>query len=427
MNYSNLIGKAFKITLIVAVMSCVNGLDRAVAQEVTSSTLLKRETLTGNWGGARSNLSKYGISIKPRLSLFYQGITSGEGDHGFKFGTKADLLLNADLGKLGLWKGLSVNIHVEYNIGDYVNLRGGTIMPVNTAMAFPGIDSADAFDFSSITMKQVFGNSTTLTLGKISIIDYCNTKPFMGGVGIESFWNIVFAAPPSGTVPAYFFGAILSVRTEMASYGLWVYDPNSSVNKTGLKNAFADGVTIRGSVSFPVTIGGLSGHQGFASSYCTKNGTDLSTLDGSYFPAPPPAGMEVKNNRYYFSYTFDQFLYQSEKNPKEGVGLFGQFGISDGNPNVLYWMAFGGFGGTGLIPSRSLDKWGVGYYYANPSNDLKVAIAPERILRNEQGLEFFYNFAFTPWFVFGADLQIVSPGRADETASFVGLRTVINF
>jgi porin len=427
MNNSNLIGKTFKVILIATVMSCVNGLERAVAQVVSSSSWIKRETLTGNWGGARSKLTEHGITINPRVTLFYQGNTSGEGEHGFKFGTKADLLLNADLGKVGLWKGLSINVHAEYNFGGYVNLRSGTIMPVNTALAFPGIDSADASDFSSITLKQAFGNSTTLTLGKISIIDYCNAKPFMGGVGIESFWNIVFAAPPSGTVPAYFFGAILSVRTEKATYGLWVYDPNSSVNKAGLKNAFADGVTIRGSVSLPVTIGGLSGHQGIAASYCSKNGTDLSTLDGSYFPSPPPDGLKVKNNRYYFSYTFDQFLYQSERNPKEGVGLFGQFGISDGNPNVLYWMAFGGVGGTGLIPGRSLDKWGAGYFYANPSNDLKKAIAPERILRNEQGLEFFYNFALTPWFILGGDVQIISPGRADITAVFCGLRTAINF
>jgi porin len=426
MDNLKLTGKSFKIYLIVAVMSCVSGLERAVAQEVTTSTWLKRETLTGEWGGARSKLSGHGITVKPRLSLFYQGITSGEGDNGFEFGTKADLLLNADLAKLGLWKGLSLNIHAEYNFGNYVNLRGGTIMPVNTAMAFPGIDSVDAFDLSTVTLKQVFGNSTTLTLGKISIIDYCNTKPFMGGVGIESFWNIVFAAPPSGTVPAYFFGAILSVRTQKATYGLWVYDPNSSVNKAGLKNAFTDGVTIRGSVSLPVTIAGLSGHQGFAASYSTKDGTDLSTLDGSYFPEPPPT-LVTKNNRYYFSYTFDQFLYQSLENPKEGVGLFGQFGISDGNPNVLHWMVFCGVGGSGLIPGRSMDKWGVGYYCAAPSKDLKESLAPERILTNENCLEIFYNFALTPWFVLGADLQVVSPGRADETASFVGFRTLINF
>jgi hypothetical protein len=44
--------------------------------------------------------------------------------------------------------------------------------------------------------KQVFSPSVSLLIGKISIIDYLEKKPFMGGLGINSFWNIVFAAPP---------------------------------------------------------------------------------------------------------------------------------------------------------------------------------------------------------------------------------------
>jgi porin len=388
---------------------------------------LERDTLTGDWGGGRTWLKEQGLTLKPRLTQFYQGLTSGDGDHGFQYGGKADLLLEANLRKLGLWKGLSLNAHVEYNFGESVNQRGGTIMPVNTALMFPGMKGADAFDFSSVTLTQTFGDSVSLLAGKISIIDYCVPKPFMGGGGIDSFWNIVFAAPPSGTVPAYFLGSILSVRTEAATYGLWVYDPNSSVNKSALEDAFADGVTIRGSVSFPVTIAGRTGHQGLAASTSTKDGTDLSTLDGSNIPDPPPGTVGIKNSRYYFAYTFDQYLYQSKENPKEGVGLFGQFEISDGNPNKLYWMGFGGVGGTGLIPGRSLDNWGVGYYYAALSPYLKDSLAPGLRIREEQGVEIFYNFALTPWFTLGADLQIIRPSLANDPAVFFGLRNVIRF
>ena len=388
---------------------------------------LERDTLTGDWGGGRTWLKEHGLTLKPRLTQFYQGLTSGDGEHGFQYGGKADLLLDANLSKLGLWKGLSLNVHAEYNFGESVNQRGGTIMPVNTALMFPGMKGADAFDLSSVTLTQTFGDSVSLLAGKISIIDYCVPKPFMGGGGIDSFWNIVFAAPPSGTVPAYFLGSILSVRTEAATYGLWVYDPNSSVNKSALEDAFADGVTIRGSVSFPVTIAGRTGHQGLAASTSTKDGTDLSTLDGSNIPDPPPGTVGIKNSRYYFAYTFDQYLYQSKENPKEGVGLFGQFEISDGNPNKLYWMVFGGVGGTGLIPGRSLDNWGVGYYYAALSPYLKDSLAPSLRIRDEQGWEIFYNFAFTPWFTLGANLQIIRPSLANDTAIFFGLRNVIRF
>jgi len=438
--------RVIQALLVVMAMTLAIGWSAAAAQEKAAPSInlgggttpaakastgppgwLDRDTLTGDWGGGRTWLKEHGLTLKPRLTQFYQGLTAGDGNYGFEYGGKADLLLDANLSKLGFWKGLSLNVHAEYNFGKSVNQRGGTIMPVNTALMFPGMEGADAFDFSSVTLRQTFGDSVSLLAGKISIIDYCVPKPFMGGGGLDSFWNIVFAAPPSGTVPAYFLGSILSVRTEAATYGLWVYDPNSSVNKSGLEDPFADGVTIRGSVSFPVTIAGRTGHQGLAVSASTKDGTDLSTLDGSNIPDPPPGTVGIKNSRYYFAYTFDQYLYQSKENPKEGVGLFGQFEISDGNPNKLYWMAFGGLGGTGLIPGRSLDNWGLGYYYAVLSPYLKDSLAPSLRIRDEQGWEIFYNFAVTPWLVLGADLQIIRPSLTNETAVFFGLRTVIRF
>jgi porin len=299
-------------------------------------------------------------------------------------------------------------------------------MPVNVALMFPGIKGADRSDLSSVYLTQKFGDSVSLILGKISIIDYCVPKPFMGGGGIDSFWNIVFSAPPSGTVPASFLGAILSVRTEPATFGLWVYDPESALNKSGLEDPFND-VTIRGSVSFPLTIAGLSGHQGLAASYSSKDGTDFGTVDELFAPPAIKGTVGTRKDRYYFSYTFDQYLYQSKNNPREGVGLFGQFAISDGNPNPLYWLAFGGVGGTGLIPGRSRDNWGAGYYYAALSDDLKESLTPVMTIRDEQGLEFFYNFSVSPWLTLGTDVQIIKPSLADDTAVFSGLRTVIRF
>ena len=414
----------------VAAVALAAGIGTAAAQEgppTPSPGWLQRDTLSGDWGGARPWLKGHGITLEPRLTQFYQGMSSGEGDHPSEYGGKADLMLNADLGQLGLWKGLSLRVHAEYNFGASVNLEGGTIMPVNTALMFPGMKGADAFDFSAVQLKQAFGDSVTLTVGKVSIIDYCVPKPFMGGGGIDSFWNIVFAAPPSGTVPAYFFGALLSVRTRAATYGLWVYDPNSSVNKAGLDHAFANGVTIRGSVSFPVSIGGRSGHQGLAASYSNKEGTDLEDLDGIGVPTPPPGTVGTKDDRYYFSYSLDQYLYRSKEHPEEGVGLFGQLSLSDGNPNVLYVQVFAGVGGTGLIPGRGRDRWGVGYYYAAWSRPLQDALAPTVTMRDEQGFEMFYNLSLTPWLVVGTHLQVIKPSLASETAVFPGVHTVIRF
>ena len=257
-------------------------------------------------------------------------------------------------------------------------------------------------------------------------MDLAATKPFMGGAGIDSFWNLTFAAPPTGLVPPYLFGAMLSVRTKPANFGLWVYDPNSVINKSGFEDPFSNGVTIRGSVDFPVTIGGLGGHQGFVALYSTESNTDLSDIGVNALPPFPPGTPDTKDSNYYFAYSFDQYLYQVSEDSKEGFGLFGQFGISDGNPSRLYWSALVGIGGTGLIPGRSRDNWGIAYYYDAPSPDLKDSL-PLAGIKDEQGLEIFYNFAVTPFFTVGLDLQVINPSLGEHTAILPGLRCVTRF
>jgi porin len=389
--------------------------------------LAERQTLTGDWGGGRTWLKDHGITIAPRVTHFYQGLTAGDGDNDFEFGGKADLALNADLSKLGFWKGFSMTVHVENNFGDSITGAGGTLIPPNTALLFPGMDGADAFDVSSFYFMQHLSPSATVLFGKINMMDAAAKTPFKGGAGIDSFWNLTFVAPPSGLVPPYLFGALLSVRTKPATYGLWIYDPNSVVNENSFDDRFADGITIRGSVDFPVTFRGLAGRQGFVALYSTESGNDLSDIGDSGLP-PFPGSIDTKDSRYYFAYSFDQLLYQASDNPKEGFGLFGQVSVSDGNPSRLYFSALVGIGGTGmLIPGRSQDNWGIGYYYDGPSRDLQDALEPVLRVRDEQGMEVFYNFAVVPWFTVGLDLQVINPSLGEDTVVIPGIRTVTRF
>lgn len=387
----------------------------------------ERETLTGDWGGGRTWLKDHGITIAPRVTQFYQGLTAGDGDNDFEYGGKADLALNADLSKLGLWKGLSMTVHVENNFGDAVTGAGGTLIPPNTALLFPGMEGSDAFDVSSFYFTQFLSKSAMVMFGKINMMDVAAKTPFKGGAGIDSFWNLTFVAPPSGLVPPYLFGALLNVRTKSATYGLWIYDPNSVVNESSFNDRFADGITVRGSVDFPVTIGGLSGRQGFVALYSTESGNDLSDIGDNGLP-PFPGTVDVKNSRYYFAYSFDQLLYQPIAGSKEGFGLFGQVSISDGNPSRLYFSALFGIGGTGLlIPGRSQDNWGIGYYYDGPSRDLQDALEPVLKVRDEQGMEVFYNFAVRRWLTVGLDLQVINPSLGEDTVVIPGVRVVTRF
>jgi porin len=398
----------------------------AVTLPASSTDWATRETLTGDWGGARGGLKDSGIVVKPRLTQFVQGLSAGDGEHGYEYGGKADLGVAADLGKLGFWRGFSMTLQAEYNFGRNVNGRGGVLIPVNAALNAPGMEGSDAFDLSSAYFRQDFSNDVSLIFGKVNMIELVSVKPFMGGAGIDTFWNQSFVATPTGTVPPYLFGALMSVFKEPATYRLWVYDPNSAVNKT-IGDAFDGGVSVRASVDFNVRLGGLRGHQGFTAFYSTQKGADLESLDDVFLPTPDPGAITYKDKRWYVAYSFDQYAYQPAESPGEGFGWFGSLGVSDGNPNALRWSMLLGIGGRGLVPGRSRDSWGIGYYHDGLAQDLKDALAPAVTLRDEQGLELFYNFALTPWAEIGADLQVIRPGLASSTAVVPGLRAVIRF
>jgi porin len=383
-------------------------------------------TLSGKSGDAPTPLSDLGFIFKSKITQFVQGQAAGDGDPGAKYGGKADLMMRADLSKLGFWDGLSLTVKGEMNFGHSLNASGGTLIPINTALYLPGEGGADYYDISSFFFTQQFGKSASLTFGKINMIDAAAPKPYMGDSGISGFWNITFVAPPSSVVPPYLFGAILGVKTEAANYTLMVYDPNDATNKNPLEDPFTDGVTVRGTVELPVTLGGLPGHQSFTALYSTNPGTDFETR-GTFIPPFPPGTPDLKNRRYYFNYAFDQQIFQSALNPEKVMGLFGQISLSDGNPTTIYWSALGGISGTGMIPGRPADDLGLGVFYTALSSSLKDALPPVVGLDDEWGVEAYYDFTLTPSASLGLDLQVIEPGLGDSTAVFLGMRLVTTF
>jgi porin len=87
---------------------------------------------------ARQSLADSGVTIEGSLTNFGQGVVSGDGSRDIAWGNRGDLILRFDGGKLGLWDGLSLTLHQEVVWGDDANFAGdGSIIPVNTALAFP--------------------------------------------------------------------------------------------------------------------------------------------------------------------------------------------------------------------------------------------------------------------------------------------------
>jgi len=271
----------------------------------------------------------------------------------------------------------------------------------------------------------------SLTLGKFNMVDAASATPIVGGGGINTFWNLNFAAPPSGLVPAYITGFSLSVKTPLPNLTLMVYDPKDSQNVSGLDDWGQDGINLRLSAQFPVQIAGRNGYQTLVGVYSTKDSVELADLPWLVLPTRPQnAVVDVKDNSWYLGWNFQQYLWQNPADPSRGWGLFGQAFIADGNPNQYRWFVNGGVAGTSPIPGRNLDRFGVGFFNTSFSQDLADSLNTllDIDIDDERGIEVFYNAALTPWFRLALDLQYIQPGVQDFDKAFVaGMSAQVKF
>jgi porin len=377
----------------------------------------QRATLLDAPGGPKRQLAEKGVDLSVDVTQFVQGFTDDA--HGWPSGGKADLRFRLDGRKLGTWPGFFVTGHAELNYGNTANkdAPGLNIIPVNTALAYPSLNDS----MISLLFTQAFSETTALTVGLFNMFDVAARTPLVGGGGIDTFWNLAIAAPLTNITPPYIYGISLNTRTEIGSFGLFVYDPRDAQNLNIVRGLFEDGVTISATASFPVTIAGLGGFQNLRVAYSTLDGLDLSSLP----PGLPVIGRnpQTRTDRWYFQYSFQQFFQQDRADPKVGWGLFGQYGYSDGNPNAFQGHGFIGLAGNNLMAGRQLDRWGVGWYSYKLSDELTDSlplIGPR--IEPQEGAELFYNWAVTPWFRLSADAQWVRPFNGRDNNYYLGLR-----
>ncbi|MDA0814226.1 MAG: hypothetical protein O3C21_17780, partial [Verrucomicrobia bacterium] len=156
---------------------------------------LDREGVTRNWFGFGETLAGHGIRFEAAMTLFGQAAASGHDSAAF-FGGKLDGLLRADLAEFGLWAGLSLTVHPEYNFGEAANGFGGAILPLNSALQLPGTTPGKRYDTSSLFFRQPINDTFSLIAGKTSLSDairspFC-AKSAAGPSTASSGWRTRF-------------------------------------------------------------------------------------------------------------------------------------------------------------------------------------------------------------------------------------------
>lgn len=390
-----------------------------------SGDLWTRSTLTGDWGGVRNELAAKGVTIDMSLTQVGQSVVDGGKDTGWQYGGRGDITLDVDSQKLGLWPGGFLTVEAEGNFAseddflDSVNGETGALMPVNSNQLYP-TPAGDNFNLPALNFTQFLSHYFGLTIGKYATVTPTSgdMNEFAHGKGDTQFMNLALNVNPVllTSVPYSTLGTgVIALPTkdpEQAIVNFLVVSSTGKASTSGFSDLDGNELSFVGEGRVRTDFFGLTGHQVIGAVFSNKRFTSIDQSARFIFEN---GAFETKKGSWNVHYNFDQYVYEPRRGSGEGVGIFGRFGASDGNPNFMEFFYSIGVGGKGMIPGRPLDRFGLGYYFIDVNNPtLEGLFRSTKLLRDEHGFEAFYNVAVTPWMQVTPNVQVIRGAQQDE-------------
>ena len=410
---------------------------RAAEKANTPPSIWEQETLTGDWGVARTALKNKGIEVTLNYIGEVFAVMSGGLQRQASYEGRLEFSLDADLQKLIGWSGSTAHVTVFqiHDSGHNVIGNVGSIADSSNIDALPTTRLYTAW-----LQQNAFDDRVSLRLGQLVADDEFIGSPTAGGLLSGAFgWATVLAANlPSGG-PAYPLatpGARLAVKpadplTIMAA----VFSGNPAgadcntnpqvCNHYGTTFSFSGGALWMGELQYAVNQGkqaaGLPGVYKLGGWYATADFADQHFgLDGTgavVSLADPTAVGPLNHTGNGGVYALaDQMVWRSEK---QSLNLFMRGGFAPSDRNLISYSIDAGAGLKGPLPGRADDTLTFGVSYAKSSRDAAaldqdtLALnGPPYPIRNEEVLfELSYQAQIAPWWTVQPDLQyIVHPG-----------------
>jgi porin len=369
-------------------------------------------------------LEEVGLSVYASSIQYEQGVASGGLRQAFVWGSNFDMLAHLESGKLGLWQGGTVDLFAQSRLGQSPDAFSGSISPPNLAMFFP-VHNQDITAITGLKFTQAINDWSGIFFGKLNALNG-DRERFLKYPLTARFWNAAFnfnlaldrypySAPGAGFYAAPEWGPALAFL---------VLDSFNSPRTSGFENLGRNGVFLYAQAKQPTEFFGLPGSQVLAGLYGSGSFTDLSPA--SFIELPSGAVVAPKKSgTWTLLWNIEQRLLVDADDPDRGLGLYVQTGLGDGNPNPVRWFLSVALCGNSPVPGREGDTLGVGFYDLGLSTQAK-SLVPS--LRDEQGVELFYNLRITPGCHLTPDLQVIHPGLAPlGTAILFGLRLKLDF
>jgi hypothetical protein len=386
-----------------------------------------RTQLSGDWGGARTDLARHGFFFDLYSTSTYQNVTAGGIKTGSAFLQNTQLSINLDTGRAGLWPGGLLHVTLESRFGDSPQntFTVGSAVPQYYGLTLPGPLLTHDVLPTEYFLVQPLSKKFIVVLGKINVLNLFDQTLF-GDTYKYYFANFNFNKTPQA--PNFVNS------TALAAVGVWspthwltlvgnVLDPNSQADNFAA-HAF-DKVDVYAASIFSYKVGDLPGQSQIQGVWTDKPKIDLgspfrplSSGTTSQAVAALVAGtstqglpINFKSNTWAAIANFSQYIWLKEPSaaiaekmrsgqPLRGVGVFGRMGYAPEEANPITRDASIALFARGISLRRKDDSFGAGFYYNGISRPLKDDIAQltrgNTALRNEKGTEVFYDFAITP-------------------------------
>ncbi|MDP2178143.1 carbohydrate porin [Methylicorpusculum sp.] len=423
--------------VLTGLTSTANALGPVEVPETWGGDLAYRQRLTGDWGGVRDEMSKKGVILDANMTLLPGGIATGGSETDAEFWGNVDYSLHLDTDKMGLWPGGFFKFQGVSSFGNTLQSQSGAFIPTNVASLYPEFYEASS-GLMQASYTQFLSHQFGVTMGKLNLFDFTPTE-FYGDYHTQFMNAGLNLSLANALVPmSAYGGGVLILPTKDITLMALALDASGTPSENDIGKAFDDGVTLVSGLNVKIKPFGLVGHQGVSGVWSDKPrfslvqdpdnfrravlnerypilgnpGPVLERIIKKFYPEVliPVEPANRKDNTWSVIYSFDQYFWHPDGDPKRGIGFFFSFGATDGNPNPIQYSYMMGIGGKGVFTGRQHDSFGIGWARAEFS-DKFLPILRERLglgLDHEDAIELYYTAAITPWLNVSPNLQIIN-------------------
>ena len=432
---------------------------RAAEQPKAAKSIWEQDTLTGDWGGARTALKDKGIDVSLTYINEAFGVLSGGLNRRSSYEGRFDFSVDTDLQKLIGWNGATTHVTVY-------QLHNGGHTAVESVGSISDPSNIDALAttrlFTAWFQQKAFDDRVSLRIGQIAADDeFLNSTTASGLVNGTFGWADVVAANMLNGGPAFPLATpgvrlavkpidALTVQTAVFSgdpAGKDCTEAPQQCNRYGTTFSFSGGALWMGELQYAVNQGkdaaGLPGVYKLGAWYATADfndvqyGLNASGAQVSLGVDSTATPLTHSGNGGIYGVA-DQMVWRGKDS---GLNLFLRGGFAPSDRNLVSYYVDAGAGLKGPLPGRPDDTLTFGVAYAKISKDVAAVdqdTVPAVVVRDYEAVfELSYAAQLAPWWTVQPDLQYIvhpnggqdpnDPTQRLDNAFLAGIRSTIKF